>query len=144
VFNDSVINAHHADTADTPNLPIMNLQERVLSVLGCRYTDDVLIDAPYIITKDMINSLNISKVLIHKHGDSIIYGNEQCYEVAEKLGLVEYVDGYDHQTLSGNISYVYIIIVDICYFISYFYYILLIVMDIVSRIQMQRDRFQKK
>ena len=33
------------------NLPIMTLHERVLSVLGCKYVDDVLIDAPYTISQ---------------------------------------------------------------------------------------------
>ncbi len=41
----------------------MNLHERVLSVLGCRYVDDVLIDAPQVITHDMISSLNIHEVV---------------------------------------------------------------------------------
>jgi ethanolamine-phosphate cytidylyltransferase len=58
VHNDSVTNSHRG-----MNLPIMNLHERVLSVLGCKYVDDVLIDAPYVITKEMIVSLNISVVL---------------------------------------------------------------------------------
>lgn len=48
------------------NLPLMNLHERVLSVLGCRYVDDVVIDAPFVITAEVISSLNISEVL---HGD---------------------------------------------------------------------------
>ena len=41
----------------------MNLHERVLSVLGCRFVDDVLIDAPWVITPDMIASLNIAEVI---------------------------------------------------------------------------------
>lgn len=45
------------------NLPLMNLHERVLSVLGCRYVDDVLIDAPYEISTEMIAHLNISEVV---------------------------------------------------------------------------------
>lgn len=45
------------------NFPLLNLHERVLGVLGCRYVDDVLIDAPYEVTPDMISSLNISEVL---------------------------------------------------------------------------------
>jgi ethanolamine-phosphate cytidylyltransferase len=45
------------------NLPIMNLHERVLSVLGCRYVSDILIDAPYTITPEMISSLHISEVV---------------------------------------------------------------------------------
>lgn len=47
----------------------MNLHERVLSVLGCKYVDDVLIDAPYKITREMIASLNLSLVLHGAHRD---------------------------------------------------------------------------
>jgi len=46
------------------NLPLMNLHERVLSVLGCRYVDDVLIDAPWVISPEMVASLNIA-VVVH-------------------------------------------------------------------------------
>lgn len=45
------------------NLPLLNLHERVLSVLGCRFVDDVLIDAPYEITPEMISSLRIAEVI---------------------------------------------------------------------------------
>mmetsp|Transcript_3095 Transcript_3095/g.7268 ORF Transcript_3095/g.7268 Transcript_3095/m.7268 type:complete len:466 (+) Transcript_3095:92-1489(+) len=45
------------------NFPLLNLHERVLSVLGCRFVDDVLIDAPYTVTQEMIASLNISEVV---------------------------------------------------------------------------------
>ena len=51
------------------NLPLMNLNERVLSVLGCKYVSDVLIDAPYSISPEMISSLNISEVGRGKYGD---------------------------------------------------------------------------
>ncbi|KAH7671658.1 Ethanolamine-phosphate cytidylyltransferase protein [Dioscorea alata] len=36
--------------------PIMHLHERSLSVLGCRYVDEVIIGAPWEVTKDMILS----------------------------------------------------------------------------------------
>jgi len=45
------------------NYPIMSLHERVLSVLGCKWVDDVLIDAPYSVTEDMIASLKINVVV---------------------------------------------------------------------------------
>lgn len=45
------------------NLPLMNLHERVLSVLGCKFVDDVLIDAPQIISRQMIQSLKIDEVV---------------------------------------------------------------------------------
>lgn len=45
------------------NLPIMNLHERVLAVMGCRFVDDVLIDAPTQVTSAMIASLGIHEVV---------------------------------------------------------------------------------
>jgi ethanolamine-phosphate cytidylyltransferase len=59
VHNDQIVN-----NVEGANLPIMNLHERVLSVLGCKYVDDVLIDAPYVITKEMVASLKISVVVV--------------------------------------------------------------------------------
>lgn len=43
--------------------PLMCLQERLLMVLACKYVDDIVIEAPYIITEDLVRSLNISKVV---------------------------------------------------------------------------------
>jgi ethanolamine-phosphate cytidylyltransferase len=53
------------------NLPLLNLNERVLSVLGCRYVDDVLIDAPYVVTSTMIRALNISEVVHGTNTDAL-------------------------------------------------------------------------
>lgn len=49
----------------------MNLHERVLSVLSCRYVDDVLIDAPFEVTPEMIASLRISEVIHGTNSDDI-------------------------------------------------------------------------
>lgn len=43
--------------------PIISLQERVLCTLSCKHVDDVVVGAPYIITEDLIKSLNIGKVV---------------------------------------------------------------------------------
>lgn len=43
--------------------PILNLYERSLSVLACRYADEVIIGAPWAITKDMISTMGISLVV---------------------------------------------------------------------------------
>lgn len=58
IHGDAVVNKRRGG-----NLPLMNLHERVLSVLGCKYMDDVLIDAPLEITPDMIASLRITEVV---------------------------------------------------------------------------------
>ena len=57
MYGDDVVNKKRGK-----NYPIMNINERVLSVLGCRYVDDVLIDAPWEIPSEMLLSLGISTV----------------------------------------------------------------------------------
>lgn len=70
-FGDYVIVGVHGDDVVNRNMgrnfPIMNLNERVLSVLGCKFVDDVLIDAPWIVTEEMIHSLNIKAVVHGTH-----------------------------------------------------------------------------
>ena len=54
-FGDYVIVGVHDDTEVNrvwgPRFPIMSLQERALSVLGCRFVDDVLIGPPVVISR---------------------------------------------------------------------------------------------
>ena len=55
---DAVIAAHRG-----PHHPIMNLHERSLSVLACRYVDEVVIGAPWDVTRDLLTTFNISLVV---------------------------------------------------------------------------------
>mmetsp|Transcript_24262 Transcript_24262/g.60412 ORF Transcript_24262/g.60412 Transcript_24262/m.60412 type:complete len:138 (-) Transcript_24262:945-1358(-) len=57
IHDDATVNARLGH-----NFPILNLHERTLSVLSCRYVDEVIIGAPPVITNDMIVSMNISHV----------------------------------------------------------------------------------
>jgi len=43
-------------------LPILNLYERTLSLLSCKYVDEVIIGAPFVITEDLIKTMNVSVV----------------------------------------------------------------------------------
>lgn len=43
--------------------PLQGIQERLLMALSIKYVDDVVIGAPYIVTEDLIKSLNIKKVV---------------------------------------------------------------------------------
>jgi ethanolamine-phosphate cytidylyltransferase len=79
VFNDSLVNQ-----LEGGNLPIMNLHERVLSLLGCKYVDDVLIDAPSVLTTEMIKSLNISAVVCLPENK---VDREVRYKVAMDMGI---------------------------------------------------------
>ena len=70
--------------------PIMNLHERALSVLACRYADEVIIGAPQIITEDLLTTFNINQVVrgsVHESGDG---GSEAArYAVPKEKGLYE-------------------------------------------------------
>ncbi|CAG9561310.1 unnamed protein product [Danaus chrysippus] len=46
------------------NYPIMNLHERVLSVLACKYVHEVVIGAPYSVTADLMDHFGV-KVVCH-------------------------------------------------------------------------------
>jgi len=111
VYNDAIANACLGK-----NLPIFNLNERVLSVLGCANIDDVLIDAPWTITAEMIASLNISFVVRGSHkmpGPSV---DESRYAIPKEMGIfVEIQSDY-------NLS----------------------VVNISERIQQNEERYRKK
>ena len=81
IYNDSLASALHSklsrnvsgrDGRDSrkTNLvidhtyPIMSMEERVLSILGCKYVSDVLVDAPYVLSSNILSSLNITCVAI--------------------------------------------------------------------------------
>merc|ERR1712136_497774 len=58
------------------NYPIMNLHERVLSVLACRYVDEVVIGAPYSVTADMLDHFKVDVVC---HGNTpVSFDVDEC------------------------------------------------------------------
>lgn len=77
-----------------PHHPIMNLHERSLSVLACRYVDEVIIGAPWTITKDMITTFDISLVVhgtIAENGDLLSDENDP-YKAAKELGIFKVIE----------------------------------------------------
>ncbi|KAE8125964.1 hypothetical protein FH972_020724 [Carpinus fangiana] len=83
----------HTDQAVSENrgnqYPIMHLHERSLSVLACRYVDEVIIGAPWEVTKDVITTFNISLVV---HGtvaenNPLLTGENDPYKVPKSMGI---------------------------------------------------------
>lgn len=70
-------------------LPLLNIHERVLGVLGCRFVDEVLIDAPYQVSPEMISSLNLQQVIGWKDEDAEDQpkGSKDRYRFAEQTGI---------------------------------------------------------
>lgn len=68
------------------NYPIMNLHERVLSVLACKYVNEVVIGAPYCVDENLIEHFKVNVVC---HGQTPIAledGSIDPYAVPKKLG----------------------------------------------------------
>lgn len=85
IHDDATVNARKGS-----NFPIMNVHERTLAVLSCRYVDEVIIGAPWCVSEDMIKTMNIS-VVVHgsHHGDSKLVDNfVDPYEVPRRMDIL--------------------------------------------------------
>ncbi|KAJ1879985.1 choline phosphate cytidylyltransferase, partial [Kickxella alabastrina] len=75
------------------NFPVMNLQERVLGVLQCRYVDEVIIGAPFSVTKDVLEDVYHVDVVVHGASDQPLdIDGRDPYELPKKLGIYKEVD----------------------------------------------------
>lgn len=68
LHTDLVVNRYRGS-----NHPIMNLHERVLSVLACKYVNEVVIGAPYAVTSDLMNHFKVNYVF---HGATPVSPDE--------------------------------------------------------------------
>ena len=82
VHNDAVVNRHRGR-----NFPLLNLNERVLSVLACKHVDDVLIDPPWHMTREMVAALRIAVVAHGTTHDANDDGGRDPYEAPKALGV---------------------------------------------------------
>lgn len=71
--------------------PILSMEERVASVEGCRYVDEVVSNAPLMIERDWIKQHNIDLIL---HGDDVSREmEERWYKIPIEMGIYQSV-GY--------------------------------------------------
>jgi ethanolamine-phosphate cytidylyltransferase len=85
-----IVGIHDDETVNRSkgsNFPILNLHERVLSVLQCRYVDEVITGAPWNITEGVIKALHINVVVAGSTMDSPPQGMEDPYAAAKRLGI---------------------------------------------------------
>ncbi|KAJ1558750.1 hypothetical protein HK405_013061, partial [Cladochytrium tenue] len=64
VHDDAAVNAVRGS-----NFPIMSLHERVLSVLACKFVDEVIMGAPYSVTKEVLEAVGHVNVVCHGSSD---------------------------------------------------------------------------
>lgn len=89
IHTDQTVSVHQG-----PHRPIMNLHERSLSVLACRYVDEVIIGAPWEITRDMITTFNISLVVCGTvaETENPLNGEVDPYEAPQSMGIFKILE----------------------------------------------------
>ncbi|ODQ63331.1 Nucleotidylyl transferase [Nadsonia fulvescens var. elongata DSM 6958] len=83
------------------NYPIMNLQERALCVLQCKYVDTVILGAPYVPTKEFLDLLPF-KVTDVFHGPTEVAsaGTEDPYKDIKDMGIYRLVGEHKYKDVS--------------------------------------------
>nr|XP_008996159.3 ethanolamine-phosphate cytidylyltransferase isoform X6 [Callithrix jacchus] len=74
------------------NYPIMNLHERTLSVLACRYVSEVVIGAPYAVTAELLSHFKVDLVC---HGKTEIIPDRDGsdpYQEPKRRGIFRQID----------------------------------------------------
>ncbi|XP_054270007.1 ethanolamine-phosphate cytidylyltransferase isoform X2 [Macrosteles quadrilineatus] len=93
LHTDPVVNRYKGS-----NFPIMNLHERVLSVLACKYVSEVVIGAPYTVTEELMNHFHVDLVC---HGKTPIMPDEDGvdpYKVPKDKGRFMALDSRNLMT----------------------------------------------
>ena len=85
--------------------PILSMEERVASVEGCRYADEVIPNAPLEIDRTFIEKHNIDLVI---HGDDFSSDLEKlCYKIPMEMGsyrTVGYTEGISTTDLIDRVK----------------------------------------
>uniref|UniRef100_F1KTF5 ethanolamine-phosphate cytidylyltransferase n=3 Tax=Ascaris suum TaxID=6253 RepID=F1KTF5_ASCSU len=100
IHSDQVVNAYKGE-----NHPIMSLHERVLSVLAYKPVSEVVIGAPYTITKELIERFDVqvvangSRIASHE-----LPGEPDPFKVAKDLGIYKLIDSGSDMTTNTIIT----------------------------------------
>ncbi|GMT36347.1 hypothetical protein PFISCL1PPCAC_27644, partial [Pristionchus fissidentatus] len=93
-----ILNDHMVNSYKGGNHPIMNLNERVLSVLAYKPVSQVIIGAPYDVTDELIEQFNITIVaqgsrVPHHEVDGV-----DPFEAPKRRGIFQMIDSHNEMT----------------------------------------------
>ncbi|CAI7780309.1 unnamed protein product, partial [Closterium sp. NIES-53] len=86
--------------------PIMGMHERCLSLLACRSVDEVVLDAPWVVSDQLIAAYNIS-LIVHgtvAESNPLCQGEEQRYAAARARGMVREVQSAAETTTTTIVT----------------------------------------
>lgn len=87
LHTDPIVNTYKGS-----NYPIMNIHERVLSVLACKYVNEVVIGAPYTVDKNLMEHFKVDVVC---HGQTALPLENGCvdpYAIPKTMGKFVLLD----------------------------------------------------
>jgi len=101
-----LVGIHPDETVESyKRRPILSMEERIASVEGCKYVDQVVPNAPLEITQDWIDTHNIDLIM---HGDDVDPAvRDRWYGVPIELGIyrsVGYTEGISTTELISRIK----------------------------------------
>ncbi|XP_068151273.1 ethanolamine-phosphate cytidylyltransferase-like isoform X1 [Drosophila tropicalis] len=93
LHTDPVVNSYKGS-----NYPIMNLHERVLSVLACKFVNEVVIGAPYCVTEELLDHFKIDVVCHGRTPIALEDGKIDPYAVPKTRAIFELIDSGNNMT----------------------------------------------
>lgn len=73
--------------------PVTHLMDRALTVLAMKYTDDVILGAPFIPSKNYFENLGVSVVVVGDHSDGPLMTRDfNPHSVAKEMGILHRID----------------------------------------------------
>ncbi|KAI8978449.1 hypothetical protein BDB01DRAFT_799926, partial [Pilobolus umbonatus] len=86
------------------NYPLMNLHERALSVLACRYVDEVIIGAPFSVTEDVIDKEYTVSIVAHGNTSTECdLDGRDPYELPKKRKIYMEIENPNHTITTQGI-----------------------------------------
>lgn len=81
IYDDTTVRNFYGE-----NFPFLSMPERICSIMSLKYADDVVIAAPWVITEDLITSLNIDVVI-----DCNSIHTDDPYRIPREKGILRRV-----------------------------------------------------
>jgi ethanolamine-phosphate cytidylyltransferase len=104
-----LVGVHRDDTANYHrggNFPILNLHERALGVLCLRYTDEIILGAPWVVSKDLMTTMNITVCITGTKTDSAPLRDDEVdpYELPRSMGKLVVISSPSSLSTEGIVD----------------------------------------
>jgi len=100
-----IVGIHNDETVmEYKRKPVLNMKERIAVVEACKYVDEIIPDAPLVVTNEFLSQHGIDALI---HGDDLTADdiNRMFGQVKDKLLLVNYTDGISTTNILHRLNY---------------------------------------